>query len=344
MNKKLQELEQKIQQMKAEGNREGEAALRTQKAMMLVLDKNVTAATKELARIGMLAEHAGEYDSLAKTTLAQAKIFRADPAQQKKAKKLFDDAAAIYHTLEDHTREAEALQELANISIEQGENDRALKYLDRATAALEQTDAWAALVEIYEIRSTVLMLKGDLEGGIASLEKALALAKEHQDKNVMLRVRLAMQTIRGMSAQDINVEEITNILAEAEALGNLEVAGDIRMQQAAESFKDKDFETAYTHALAARDAARDSADLQKYNRYLMSTIMMAGIKEEQGDRPGVISALLTCKVYLGTHLGAQVGQQINLVLDSLKTRWGAEGVAEAVKAYQEQAKENPPKP
>ena len=41
MNKELQELEQKIQQMKAEGNREGEAALRTQKAMMLVLNKNM---------------------------------------------------------------------------------------------------------------------------------------------------------------------------------------------------------------------------------------------------------------------------------------------------------------
>ena len=77
-------------------------------------------------------------------------------------------------------------------------------------------------------------------------------------------------------------------------------------------------------------------------RYLMGSLLMAEASERLGDRPGVLAALLTCKVYLETHLGTEVGQQINAILDGLEQRWGQEGMVEAVRRYRERAEEEGP--
>lgn len=250
----------------------------------------------------------------------------------------------MYNGLNDFGHEAEALKELGNLAVGGGKYEQALKYVKRGIAAAEKADDIEKMIEFYRLGSNCYTLLGNIDKAVENLTEALVKAEEAGAADAALKVRLDREAIQGMVRREVNPEAMADILAEAERLGNLEVAGDIQMQQATVAFQEGRHEEAYELLLAARNAARDSGDLQRFNRYMMTTMMMVMVKEAMDDRPGVLSALLTCKVYLGAHLGEEVGSQINQILDGLETRWGKAGMADAVRMYQEQAKENPPQP
>ncbi len=344
LKEQLAELDRQIEAMRAAGNRAGEAAAHAQKALLYALSMDLQAAAQEIAKAGVLAEEEGEVEALARAHLGRGKALLNRPGQRKEARDALSKAAALYHTLEDPSGEAEALKELANLDIAAGDFQGAMEHINKAIAVLEEggADEPERTIELYQMRSSCHLLLGDLDAALADLDTALDLAQQSEDSALALQIRVQQYTLQSLLAGGTSSEQLAALLQEAQQAGNLQATADIRLQQAAKSFWAGQYRQALEQAQAARQAAREADDLTKFMRYLSASLLMAEAQERLEDRPGVLATLLTCKVYLETHLGPEVGRAMSMVLDALEQRWGREGLAEAVRIYQQRAQEQGP--
>jgi tetratricopeptide (TPR) repeat protein len=344
LKEQLDELDRQIEAMQAAGNRAGEAAARAQKALLYALSMDLQAAAKEIAKAGVLAEEEGQVDTLARVHLARGKALLNQPGQHKAARDALHEAASLYHTLEDPSREAEVLKELANLDIAAGDSQGAMEHINRAIGVLEDGEASEPeqTTELYQMRSSCHLLLGDLDSALTDLDAALDLAQQSEDSALALQIRVQQYTLQSLRSEGTTSERLAALLQEAQRAGNLQVVGDIQLQQAAQSLLAGQYHQALEQAQTARQAARESDDLTRFVRYLSASLLMAEAQEQLEDRPGVLATLLTCKVYLETHLGPEVGRYMNMLLDTLEQRWGREGLAEAVRIYQQRAQEQGP--
>jgi tetratricopeptide (TPR) repeat protein len=344
LKEQLAELDCQIEAMRAAGNRGGEAAAHAQKALILALSMDLQAAAEEIAKAGVLAEEEGHAETLARAHLAQGKALLNQPGQRKAARDALHKAAALYHTLEDPSGEAEALKELANLDIAASDFRGAMEPINKAIGVLEdgETSEPERTIELYQMRSSCHLLLGDLDAALNDLDTALDLVQGSENSALALQIRLQQHTLQSLQTGSAIPEQLAALLHEAQQAGNLPVAADIQLQQAAQSFWAGQYRQALAQAQAARQAARESSDLTKFVRYLSASLLMAEAQEQLEDRPGVLATLLTCKVYLETHLGPEVGRHMNMLLDTLEQRWGPEGLAEAVRIYQQRAQEQGP--
>jgi len=340
----LVELDRRIEAAQTAGDREAEAAARSQKALVLALSMDLQAAAEEVARVGALAEEEGQVETVARAHLAQGKALLNQPGRRDAARDALQKAAALYHTLEDAGGEAEALEELANLALATGDLKSAVAQVDRALDVLQggETSDLARAIGLYQMRSSCHVLLGDLDAAAHDLGVAIDMAERTGDEDLALQVRLQQHTLHSLAAGGPLPGKLAALLQEAQRVGNLQATADIRLQQAARSLWAGEYHQALEQAEAARVAARDATDLARHVRYLSASLMMVEAQEQLGDRPGVLAALLTCKVYLETHLGQEVGRHVDALLDALEQRWGREGLAEAVRAYQQRVRDQGP--
>jgi hypothetical protein len=196
------------------------------------------------------------------------------------------------------------------------------------------------LVDLYRARSVCHLLVEDREATTADLDRALAVAQESGQQQLVLQVRIQRQLLQ----DEASVDSLDSLRQKAQQLGNLPAISDVQLQQAVAALQNSRFQQALELAQSARNAARDTDDLYSPVRYLSASLIMAEAHELMGDRPGVLADLLTCRTYLSHRLGQEVGKQMDTILDALSQRWGKTAMAEAVTAYQKRAQEEGPFP
>ncbi len=347
---KLDELDRMIEQMRATGNTAGEAVAHGQKALVYVTSGDLSAAAGELAKASALAEGAGRFEEVALAKLAQGKALTARPADRAKAVETLDEASALFHVLENRKQEAEALKELAVLDVIAGDLgqaetrfSRAIELLENVSEQIQDEQADTDLIiDLLRLRSRCHVLKKDPAAALADLDAALALASAQRREPLALHIRVERRTVQKFIAEGATPEELADILRDAYQAGNIQVIGDVQLQQAAEALGDGDDRQALKLAQEARQTARDAEDLNRFVRYLFASLVMAEAQEGLGDRPAVLAALLTCKVYLETHLGSEVGRHVDLLLDRLEERWGRDALVEAVHEYRRRVEEHGP--
>ncbi len=116
---------------------------------------------------------------------------------------------------------AEALGELAAVSVFGGRLDQAGPLLEEALTTLEQEQAWAALAEALVTRAVYLIYRHRHEEGVGVLRQALALAEQHEITGTALRARVNLSQVsieRDQLAQA--VDEVTEAIAIARERGD----------------------------------------------------------------------------------------------------------------------------
>ncbi len=342
LERKLHDLDQIIEQMKSEGDRAAEAVAHSQQALLYAMSMDLSAAAEAIARAGALAQEEGRFQELAQAYLAQGKALVAQPAQREKAEDLLDNAAALYHTLEDEGREAESLQALATLDINAEHYERAIERLTRAIELLGAADEPERMIELQRLLSRCHLLHQEPEAALADLEAALDVAQDHECESLAVEIRVEQHTLRTFFVEGVTGETLDALLEQAQRAEALQALGDLRLWQAAEAVQAGDYRRALEQAQAVRRVAREAHDLPRFVRYLMGSLLMAEAQEGLGDRVGVLAALLTCRAYLTAHLGEDVGSRVDLFLDALERRWGREALVESVRAYKQRAKTEGP--
>jgi len=342
LKKQLAELDRQIEEMKAAGNRAAQAALHGQKALLYALARDMRSAALEIAQAGVLAEEDGQYEQLAQAHLAKGKALLNQPGQRKVARGSLQKAEALYHTLENRPRQIETLKELAALDGASGDFESAAGRLSQAIALLSDGDEPELSIELYRLRARAHMLRRDLETALADLDTALDAAQKLGDDGLALEIRVEQMTVRSLQSEKMSPDEMATLLQEAQQSGNMGAVADVQLQRATESFQAGEYRQALEQVRAARRAARDGTDLERHLRYLMASLLMSDVWERLGDRAESLAALLTCKVYLETHLGPEMGRAMDTLLDGLEQRWGRDGLAEAVRLYKQRVRERGP--
>jgi tetratricopeptide (TPR) repeat protein len=345
---KLDELDRMIERMRAAGNVAGEAMARGQKALVYATSGDLSAAAGELAKVSALAEEEGRVDELALAQMARGKALTARPADRTQAVEALNQASALFHVLENRKQEAEALKELAVLDVIAGDLSQAEARFSRAIELLENVDeqdrdeqaSADLIINLLRLRSRCHVLQKDPDAALADLNAALALAGQREA--LALPIRVERRTVQKYIAEGATPEQLADLLRDAYRQGDIQVIGDVQLQQAAEALGDDNYRQALALAQEARQAARDAGDLNRFVRYLLASLVIAEAQEGLGDRPAVLAALLTCKVYLETHLGPAVGRHVDLLLDTLEERWGRGALAEAVREYRRRVEEHGP--
>jgi hypothetical protein len=339
----LTELDRLIEEMKAARNRAGQAMAHSQKALLYTLSMDLAAAAEEITKAGALAQEEGRFEEIALAHYAQGKALTAQPDQRQAARDSLHKAAALYHTLEDNTREAKALKELAALDAADGHWPQAIECLTQAIALLDNGSEPELAVDLHRFRTRCYLFQRKLEPALADLDAALELAQQSENDAFALEIRGEQILLQEWQSGGAAPAEWAALLQEAQQSGNLQAIADAQLQCAVQSFGAGEYRQALEQAQAARQAARDADDdIERPLRYLMASLLMADAHENLDDRPEALAALLTCKVYLETHLGPEVGRAMNMLLDTLEGRWGREGLAEAVRIYQQRVQEQGP--
>lgn len=335
---KLNELDQQIEELLAAGNRAGAAAAHSQKALLYATSFDLRAAAEEMSKAGALAEDEGRFEELALAHLAQGKALVNQPGQAQKARDLLQKAAALFHTVEDAPREAEALKELAGLAASARDFEDANAQLDKAVAVLDPAQHAGQIIDLLLLRSNYQLCQTNFIEARQALDRAADLAEQAGQANLKLTISAQQHLLESFLADSASTQEnlaaLERLQQEALRLGNFKVAGDVELQQANAALLAGDFVAAKQHAHTVRRLATESDDLGRFVRYLAATLVLANAHDALGERKEVLYALLTAKVYLEKNLSKLVGQQINLILDAYKQRWGEQVMNQTIREYQ----------
>ncbi len=196
-----------------------------------------------------------------------------------------------------------------------------------------------ALAHSANLRSqaTLLQLVGRPNKALEAFDEAVRVAAEAGHTAAALQARIER---RGQVQFTVSPERepLDQLVAEAQALGLPTLAGQARLQLAAERLR---LGHPVEAAALADEARQEALDHVQPVLYLMACIALGEAREAQGDRAGVIAILLTCKQTLQDTLGREAAQPVLRLLDALEERWGAEGLEVALAEYRERARQGP---
>jgi len=330
----LAELDRKIKAMQAAGNRAGEAALRSQKALLYTLWGNTAAAASTLADVRKLANEAGRIEDVAKTYYTQGKTLLLQPEHHRAARDAFEEAAALYKALANYPQTVTVLKELAALEAVNDNMGGAVDHITQAIHLSTKTKDKRAIADLLVSRSTYRLYNGDIEAGLADLAEARDLAEQGNYTELTLTIGLHQQVLQGLTPQGVSPDALDTLRQEATQAGNFQIAGEVQLQQAKAAAQQGQMSQALKLAKSARQAAVKSTDLMRHARYATASMMIASILDTLGERVQVLYNLLTCKIYLETHVGQVAGQQINQLLDALREEWGEPVMRETINEYQ----------
>jgi tetratricopeptide (TPR) repeat protein/TolB-like protein/tRNA A-37 threonylcarbamoyl transferase component Bud32 len=101
------------------------------------------------------------------------------------ARRSLADALAISREIGDKRNESAALNNLANLAAQRGDNGEARRMYEQALAVARETDERVGRVIFLSNLAMILQLEGDLPGGEKRAQEALAIAREGGDERGM---------------------------------------------------------------------------------------------------------------------------------------------------------------
>ncbi|MEM7330540.1 MAG: hypothetical protein AAF490_00520 [Chloroflexota bacterium] len=284
-------------------------------------------SAKQYDQAAQLALAANETAVSAHLYYAQGIALQELPRKQKAAQQAFKQSVLLYEQSSNPSGVEKARQALTVLKLQAQDIDGALT----AVGELKNLPPDQQIIRLRR-RAAIYLMAEQPEQAASLLQKAAEIAIDQPA--LLLEIELELQVIATPSPQSSDL--FADLLSRALNLGNFELVASIQLEQAAEAFMQRAWQTAVSHAEAARQASLQSTEINRYITYLIAYIISALAREQQQDDVGVLDVLLTCKGTLSRHLTPQIGQQFNLILDSLLPRWGEARFQEALRLYREQ--------
>ena len=330
----LSAADQALAEALAASNHEGAARARGRRAAVLtLLDRDddargaLTEALAEAQQHG-LAEQERELRFMlgALATIAAPQ----EPAARTSAFAHWRQALKLAQASGDDALALRLHVQLAQLEARNGRPRDALKHLNAAAPLCPADDA-ERRYQLHRQRAALLATQGQGAAAREASAQALAAAEAHSPV-LGLRARIEHRLFDPEG-------DLLALAAEAEALGATDLHGQAHMLQAQEAFAAGRFEEA---AASAQLARRDALEVPDPILYTVACILIAGCRERQGDRVGVLAILLTALQSIEKRFGAGSGQPIVAVLDGLTQRWGPDEMTRARQAYRAWIARNPP--
>jgi tetratricopeptide (TPR) repeat protein len=228
-------------------------------------------------------------------------------------------------------------------------SDDLLETMEQAMADIARRtpeDSPEKTVHMARLRASSHLLRGQLDQALTELDQALAAAQQMKDESTLKAIESERQRVQelqqmlGNSVDSIDLKKpFESLLALVYPTEQQQIAGDSHLHQAHQLFEAGNLAEALKQAETAQQMALTSIEPARYNRYLLASLLIAEIKEQLDDKPGVLFALLTCKGTLEQALGPESSHLVTLFLDSLHQRWGPKTLQEALQGYRQQVQE-----
>lgn len=313
--------------VEAPQNDEDLAMALTQRAAVYTAQGNLPRAEHDLKyasdawfRLNKPAEHG-------RTEFARARLIaQADP---RLAADFFRRAAALSRTGGDAQYEVKSREGIAAVLGSVEDYEGALAETQSLAMRLQELGDLKALAQNLRSQATLLQVLGRPNKALRAFDEAVSIAQAAGFDALALETRIDR---RGQVSFTVHPdrEPLDALVAEAERLELPTLESRARLQLASEQMRDGDVEGAAKTAEEARQAALEKVQPVVY---LMACITLAEIREKQGDLPGVLQILLTCKKTLEQHLGPAAGRGLVHLLDAAEARWGPETTQAALQEY-----------
>jgi len=323
-----------------------------QKALLWLSESDWEQAEQAFSRAADLAASDGWHDLEAQARYAQALVLERSPDRAEAARATYARAEQLFAEQGQTERVASIRDRLAQAPVPTFDpdapetwqawldqlGDRLQSSIDALSDTLpsESADERARL---EASRAKLFWLAGETEPMAASLEAAIAAARDSGDPELTANIDALRRTLLSPQAGADSGDPFSALLAQTMQTGDLPIAGDTVLQRALQALQRKEYRQVITLAENARRNALSTRDATHYLRYLFACIFIAFARDGLGDRPGVIAILLTCKATLEREGQAVFGRQLVELLDGLEVRWGKEALRDARRAYRQQMRQ-----
>lgn len=336
----LAELNRQINRLRAEGKSINEVVtVHAQKGTIYASQGQWAASAAEFDRSAKEAAEVGDMAAEALARYGQALALFFLPGRLQETKQALERAIELAEQIGHRPLAAKAYFILSSFRLNAGDFFGSAAELSQAIDRLDAATEPQLALQLYQTRASVNFMCARLDQARADLDQALAAAKHTGDKNLILSVQLDQQILQNFNITDgptSSPELFDSLLAQAQQMGNKQVAGDAKLHQAIAFLQTGQYKRALRRAQQIRQTALQATDHMRYIRYLLACVLMAESQNHLGDRTGVLATLLTCKKSLEGALGKDVGQLVVPFLESLRHRWGVEALQEALDSYQKQ--------
>ncbi|MEM7797613.1 MAG: hypothetical protein AAF633_00360 [Chloroflexota bacterium] len=319
---------------------EGEALSRTERGALYAQAEQWREAAFDFGRVAEIAEMVDQTQHAAQAYITQGNMF-AQAQLWDQANKAYGHGADLYVSVGLYLLAAQALRQVAAYHVWQKMTDQALVILQKAIDMLDphEPEEAALLIKLYETLTQLYWSLGRFEAArTVMLDANEAVGHYAEMGPIADRQQIMQRVISG----EISLPE-----AWVEAMPMITEAGwvDPPLGEAILAYNNSSWEKVVQSAALSRQQSRtamqmDEGDQQPLLRYLLASMLLADAQDKRGHRVSVLIALLTCRSVLTGRLGEAAGVSIDRVLDSMRSRWGDDGMATAVAGYQAYVQEN----
>ena len=226
---------------------------------------------------------------------------------------------------------------LASLHRETGDILSALKANSRALRFDRKTESSTLTISILRTRSSTYVLLGQMESAQADLDRAYNLARRLEEIHLAYAIQLDRQTLKTLTTDETWVDRdrwLKTLLAEAQSAGADSVIGDINLYLALVAAEQEDWAASREYALTARQETLKATDMNRYSRFLASSLAIAQACEALGDKVAAFDTLLVAKKSLHTADQEAAEEMVTLYLNTLPLRWGQAELARILRIHQ----------
>jgi len=333
----LEEVETKLREVRAVGDQSAEAdALGRQAFVFLNAGRMAEAAHSAESSSNIYAELA-DLKGEAGSRYAEALILAQIPQQRHRCLPLLRRSTSLAQAVGDIVQEMKSRQRIANTQANGDDLKSAEKEVTAMIARLTDLKIDRGLVDTYRHRASIRLARGRPNDAVADYDRALQAAESVDDAHLRLTTRVERRAAQTYAlAGQAEIEPFSELLLDAKGLGDKSLTATVLLQEASEFLRGGKHQPGEEKAQEAEEAALAARNPVMY---VMSAMLIAEAREGLGNRVGVLEVLLTCKATLEHAFGPELSQQVVLVLDSLRGRWGEEELEKAKVGYRQWASE-----
>lgn len=332
----LPHLEDVARAAREAGDARAEADALQRIAGLMTASQRLDEASERLQSAALLYRSLGDLGKQADCLLMQGRMLARLPGRHVEARAPLDEAASLYEATGALATKygQSALREIAGTYATDQDWPAASTALNRLVDVLRGSGQPADLAQALRARAMFEQGAGQFDAALVSYDAAVDAATQAAAPLPLLQLRLERRVLRDVLNRE--AEPFSALLDEIETLGDPGLLNDVQLEQATAAVRAGRPRDALAHAQQARHAALQAGDPL---RYLLACLVIAEVRDQNGDRPGVLAILLTAKNSLEQLLGPEAGQPIVMILDSLGQRWGKAELHTALQVYRAQMKQ-----
>ncbi|MCP5096089.1 MAG: hypothetical protein GY943_11085 [Chloroflexi bacterium] len=329
------EFKQAIAAQTAVSNTPAVVELRSRFGLVLSQHERWALAARQFNLAAQLALDAKQTAVAAQLRYAEGNALQQLPQRHKDAIHTLREAQTLYKQAGNATGNRKSHEVLAQIHVERREFDAALS----ETAAIK-TKTPAEQIHNLRQQAAIHYLAGDTSKATVVLQQALDMALAEKNERMQLEIEVELQEINSQQStinnqQSTKSDPIQDLLMRCQQAKLFGMVANLELEQAMAALTAQDWETAVSHAQAARQSAMQSSEMMRYLTYLNACLLLTLSYEQLNKDAAVIDTLLTCKNSLQRHLGEPYAQLMREILDSLLPRWGKARFQTALAAYRQ---------